>query len=179
MQLSPSRAKTIAHVERVECHRLRGEPPRTGGKHGQDLGQEPDQGLERGSAIVEFIFLAVLLMVPVAYLILTVGQIQGGAYAVVGAADQAAKVFVLHKDLPAAQQAAEQAVQLAVADMGFEPANTELTISCDGGCFTAGVTVRARVELSVELPLVAALPGIDASAATVDATAAQKVGRFK
>lgn len=49
---------------------------------------------------MEFIFLAVLLMVPVAYLILTVGQVQGGAYAVVGAADQAAKVLFCTKTCP-------------------------------------------------------------------------------
>ena len=176
MLSSPSRTKI---VECVQGPGLRGEPPGTDAIHGEDLDHGPDNGLERGSAIVEFIFLAVLLMVPVAYLILTVGQVQGGAYAVVGAADQAAKVFVLHKDLPAAQQAAEQAVQLAVEDMGFDAANAELSISCDGGCFTVGATVKARVELRVELPLVAALPGINATAATVDATAAQKVGRFK
>ncbi|WP_207344050.1 hypothetical protein [Arthrobacter sp. E3] len=140
---------------------------------------ELDQALERGSAIVEFIFLAVLLMVPVAYLILTVGQVQGGAYAVVGAADQAAKVFVLHKDPASAHQAAEQAVQLAVEDMGFRAVNAELTISCDGDCLTAGTTVRVRVQLRVELPVVTALPGINATAATVHATATQKVGRFK
>ncbi|ALO66333.1 hypothetical protein AS189_07285 [Arthrobacter alpinus] len=136
-------------------------------------------GPETGSAIVEFIFLAVLLMVPVAYLILTVGQIQGGAYAAVGAADQAAKVFVLHKDLPAAHQAAEQAVRLAVQDMGFDPDAAVLSISCDPGCATAGATVRAHVELRVELPVVGALPGVNATAATVESSAMQKVGRFK
>lgn len=137
------------------------------------------QNKEDGSAIVEFIFLAVLLMIPVAYLILTVGKIQGGAYAVVGAADQAAKVFVLTKDLPAANDAAEQAVKLAVRDLGFDPAAATLTISCDGGCRTAGTIVTARVELRVELPVVGALPGVTANAATVDSTASQKVGRFE
>ena len=136
-------------------------------------------GNEVGSAIVEFIFLAVLLMVPVAYLILTVGQVQGGAYAVVGAADQAAKVFVLHKDLPAAHLAAEQAAQLAIAHMGFDAANAVLSISCDGDCLTAGTIVRAHVSLRVDLPVVGALPGVTATVATVDSTATQKVGRFK
>lgn len=144
---------------------------------------EPEQAAGRrsqeGSAVVEFIFLAVLLMVPVVYLILTVGQVQGGAYAVVGASDQAAKVFVLHNDLPQAQQAAEQAVHMAIEDMGFDPDNAQLTISCDGGCFTAGSTVRAYVKLRVELPVVGAVPGVNATAATVDSTSTQKVGRFK
>lgn len=136
-------------------------------------------GAETGSAIVEFIFLAVLLMVPVVYLILTVGQVQGGAYAVVGAADQAAKVFVLHDDLPTAQASAEQAMHMAVTDLGFDPANAQLTIACDGGCLTPGTIVTAYVQLRIELPVVGSLPGVTANAATVDSRATQKVGRFK
>lgn len=139
----------------------------------------PEGTTERGSAVVEFIFLAVLLMIPVVYLILTVGQVQAGAYAVVGAADQAAKVYVLNDDLPPAQQAAEQAVRLAVEDMGFDAANATLAITCDGGCLTAGATVHARVELRIELPVVGSVPGVTATAATVDASASQKVGRFR
>lgn len=141
-----------------------------------------DQGLaggEAGSAIVEFVFLAVLLMVPVAYLILTVGALQGGAYAAVGAADQAAKVFVLQTDDSTGRQAAETAVAMAVTDMGFDPADASLTITCDGGCLTPGTMVRARVTLRVALPLVGGLPGTRLSAAEVESSAAQKVGRFK
>jgi len=33
---------------------------------------------EQGSAVVEFVFLSALLMVPLVYFIITVGQIQGG-----------------------------------------------------------------------------------------------------
>ncbi|MGN5731830.1 hypothetical protein [Arthrobacter psychrochitiniphilus] len=139
----------------------------------------PGAKSEEGSAIIEFIFLAVLLMVPVAYLILTVGQLQGGAYAAVGAADQAAKVFVLHKEVPSAHQAAERAVRLAVADMGFDPDAATLSITCDPGCSTAGAIVRAHVQLTVELPVVGSLPGVNATAATVESTAQQKVGRYK
>lgn len=139
----------------------------------------PASNPEQGSAVVEFIFLAVLLMIPLVYLILTVGQIQGGAYAVVGAADQAAKVFVMQRDLPAAQLAAEQAVRLAVEDMGFEASAAQLTISCSAGCLTPGTTVSAHVQLRVELPVVGAVPGVNANAATVDSIATQKVGRFK
>lgn len=136
-------------------------------------------GPEQGSAIVEFVFLAVLLMVPVAYLILTVGALQGGAYAVEGAAEQAAKVFVIQSDDSAARQAAETAVSMAVTDMGFDPADASLAITCDGGCQTPGTMVRALVTLRVDLPLVGGLPGTRLSAAQVQASAVQKVGRFK
>jgi len=134
---------------------------------------------EQGSAVVEFVFLAVLLMVPAAYLVLTVGAVQGGAYAVVGAADQAAKVYVLQAEEGAALQAADQAMEMAIADMGFDAAKSTLTISCDGSCLTPGVTVRAHVSLRVGLPLVTGIPGVNLSAATVESAATQKVGRFK
>lgn len=146
---------------------------------GAEAGCAPSENGEQGSAVVEFIFLAVLLMIPIVYLILTVGQVQAGAYAVVGAADQAAKVYVLSSDTSSAGQAAEQAVQLAMEDMGFDAANATLTITCDGGCLTAGAKVHTRVELRIELPVVGAVPGVTATAATVHATASQKVGRFK
>src|SRR6478752_5398738 len=79
----------------------------------------PDR--EQGSAVVEFTFLALLLMVPLVYFVITVGQIQGGSFAVVGAADQAAKVYVAQPDASTAQAAAERAVSLALSDFGHEP----------------------------------------------------------
>ncbi len=183
MLSSLNRSTSAAHRQNLDVYgstlKPTAEPRRPLSMPDRERVQGPEHEPEQGIAIVEFIFLSVLLMIPVVYLILTVGQVQGGAYAVVGAADQAAKVFVLHKDLPAAQLAAERAVQLAMEDMGFDPDHAELTISCDGGCSTAGVTVRARVQLRVALPVVGTLPGMHAMAATVDATAAQKVGRFK
>lgn len=136
------------------------------------------QGRQEGSAVLEFVFLAVLLMVPVAYLVLALGQLQGGAYAVVGAADQAAKVFVAQNDEASARTAAEQAVAMAVADMGFDAQRARLEISCSAACLAPGTTVHARVTLSVPLPLVAGIPGLGRSAATVDAQASALVGRF-
>ncbi|MGO4384616.1 hypothetical protein [Specibacter sp. RAF43] len=136
-------------------------------------------GTDAGSAIVEFVFLAVLLLIPLAYLILTVGQLQGGSYAVVGAADQAAKVYVLQPDAARARQAADQAVVMALTDMGFDASRATLTITCDAGCLSPGALVRADVRLQVDLPLVTAIPGVRLSAATVESSATQKVGRFK
>ncbi|WP_230067922.1 hypothetical protein [Arthrobacter cryoconiti] len=134
---------------------------------------------QEGSAIVEFVFLGVLLMVPVAYLILTVGQLQGGAYAVVGASDQAAKVYVTQSEEVGARDVAEKAVAQAVSDMGFDPAQATLSITCDAGCLTPGTTVTAHVGLRIELPFVGAIPGVNLTAATVESGATQKVGRFK
>ncbi len=135
---------------------------------------------EEGSAVVEFVFLAVLLMIPVIYLIITLGQLQGGAYAVVGAADQAAKVYVAGTDPGASRAAAEEAVMLAMADHGFNTDDVNLAITCSpADCMSPGATVTATVTLNVPLPLVPTMPGVNLRAATVDARASQLVGRFR
>ena len=135
-------------------------------------------GSERGSAVVEFVFLGVLLLVPVVYLVLTVGQVQAGSFAVVGAADQAAKVYV---DAPTRQEAdarARQAVRLALADFGFTEEQAAVEIMCSAECLTPGSRVTVVVRLEVPLPLIPAVAGSYPSAATVDAESAQIVERF-
>jgi len=133
---------------------------------------------ERGSAVVEFVFLGVLLLVPVVYLVLTVGRLQGGSFAVVGAADQAAKVYV---DAPTPQDAdarARAAVRVALADFGFSEEQATVDIACSAACLAPGSTVTVVVSLDVPLPLIPAIAGTHPSAATVDAAATQLVERF-
>jgi Flp pilus assembly protein TadG len=135
---------------------------------------------ERGSAVVEFTFLALLLMVPLVYFIITVGQIQGGSFAAVGAADQAAKVYVAQPDTSSAQAAAEQAVAIALADFGHRPEEATVAISCDpADCQAAGTVVTANVRLAVPLPFVPFRDGLRLSATEVEASATQVVGRFR
>src|SRR5689334_19136332 len=83
---------------------------------------------QRGSAVVEFTFLAILLMVPLIYFVVTMGQIQGASFGVVGAADQAAKVFVSQADPVRAKLAAEQSVVVALADYGHTPEQATVEI---------------------------------------------------
>jgi len=135
---------------------------------------------QRGSAVVEFTFLAVLLMVPVVYFVVTVGQIQGGSFAVVGAADQAAKVFVAHKDPTSARIAAERSVLIALKDYGHSAESASITIECDGkGCLSAGTTVTVTVRLDIALPLVPFGDSLELNAGRVSASASQIVGRYQ
>lgn len=138
-----------------------------------------DGSSEKGSAVVEFTFLAVLLMVPLVYFIVTVGQIQGGAFAVVGAADQAARVFVAHEDPVAGAQAAERAAVLTLADFGHDAERAQVVATCDAGdCTSTGSSVTITVRLAIDLPL---LPFGDLGihATEVDASATQLIGRFR
>ncbi|MBT2513900.1 hypothetical protein [Arthrobacter sp. ISL-30] len=135
---------------------------------------------EEGSAVVEFTFLALLLMVPVVYFVVTIGQIQGGSFAVVGAADQAAKVYVMQDDHQSATAAAEKAALIALADHGHTASHATITIVCDReDCLSAGTAVTATVDLRVPLPLLPFSDTLRLDAAHLSGTATQIVGRFR
>ncbi|MEC5180746.1 hypothetical protein [Arthrobacter sp. CG_A4] len=137
-------------------------------------------GSERGSAVVEFTFLTLLLMVPLVYFIITVGQLQGGSFAVVGAADQAAKVFVAQPDAASGRAAAEQAVLLALADYGHPAENARVATDCaPADCLAAGSAVTVTVHLTVPLPYVPFSDALHLNAGQLSASATQLVGRFR
>jgi Flp pilus assembly protein TadG len=137
-------------------------------------------GRERGSAVVEFTFLALLLMVPLVYFIISVGQIQGASFAVVGAADQAARVYSTQPDGLLAGAAAEQAVAIALADFGHSPDQAAVAVSCEpADCQAAGTAVTVTVNLTVPLPFIPFGDSLRLSATTVEASATQLVGRFR
>ncbi len=164
--------------------RLTGSPERSGvpavrtegalRRHGRRVAARS----EDGSAVVEFVFLGVLLLVPVVYLVLTVGQVQGGSFAVVGAADQAAKVYVDASAPGEADERAREAARIALADFGFAEEQAAVEITCSEECLAPGSTVTVVVTLDVPLPLVPAVGGPAPSAATVDAVSTQIVERF-
>ena len=151
----------------------------SGGEAATADARVPDDA-QRGSAVVEFTFLSLLLMVPLVYFIITMGQLQGGAFAVVGAADQAAKVFVAQTDAAAGRAAAEQAVLLALADHGHPAANARVETSCaPADCLAAGSAVTVTVHLRVPLPFVPVSDVLNLNAGQLSASATQLVGRFR
>lgn len=134
---------------------------------------------ETGSAVIEFTFLGTLLLIPVVYLVLAVGSLQGGSFASVGAADQAAKVFAAAQSPEEGHRRAAQAAMLAVTDHGFSSSDLTLEIVCTGGpCLEPGTMVTAHVAIEVPMPLIPTMPGLDLTATTVEASATEMVERF-
>ena len=135
---------------------------------------------DRGSAVVEFVALGLLVLVPVVYFVLTVGSLQGASFAAVGAADHAAKSFAQAPDEAAAHAAAEASVRVAMADFGLAEHSARLELACDRNpCLQAGAAVSARVHVAVPLPLSPAGQGLGLTVGRVDASATQIVGRFR
>ena len=62
---------------------------------------------ERGSAVLEFLVVGVLLTLPVFYLVITLARLQAGAYAVSGAAREAGRMYVTATDDGAGSQRAQ------------------------------------------------------------------------
>jgi Flp pilus assembly protein TadG len=110
---------------------------------------------ERGSAVVEFVFLAVLLMVPLFYLVMTLSRIQAGAYAASTAAREAGRAFVTASDPAAARGRAADAARIAFEDQGFGADEARLTLTCDGTpCLRPEGRVEFATTVTVPLPLV-------------------------
>ena len=132
---------------------------------------------EAGSSIIEFIMLAVLVLIPVVYFILGVAAVQAAAYASLGAADQAARMYVLSgEDLGEGERAArsEAAAALALADFGIGPAETQISMSCPTGtCEDDGDLVAFTVEVRVPVPLVPDIGSWHSTLVTVASTSTQ------
>ena len=109
---------------------------------------------ESGSAVVEFIVLAVVLLVPLVYLVLFVARIQAGTYAVSVAARESGRAYVSSPSAGAAPTRAQQAASLAFSDQGFKEGGS-LTVSCDGTpCLRPEGRVSATARVVVPLPLI-------------------------
>ncbi len=73
-----------------------------------------------GNAIIEFVYLAILLMVPLVYVLLTVFRVQGAAYAVSSAAREAGRVYATSESPDDAYERAFAAASIVMADSGLE-----------------------------------------------------------
>lgn len=111
---------------------------------------------QAGSAIVEFVFLAVLMMVPLFYLVMVLARLQAGAYGVSAAAREAGRAYVTAQVPGQAQSRAQAAAGLAFADQGFDHEG-RIVISCDGTpCLRPAGRIRITATVSVPMPLVPA-----------------------
>lgn len=110
------------------------------------------QDLERGNAVIEFVFLAVMLMVPTIYALIAVAHVQAGAYASVAAGQQALQVLEERGLEEVSAGTAQNAAAYAAADYGIAPDQVSTVLSCTGDC-TAGNHLSITVNITVQAPL--------------------------
>jgi Na+-transporting methylmalonyl-CoA/oxaloacetate decarboxylase gamma subunit len=129
---------------------------------------------EGGSAIVEFVFIALVVFVPLVYLVAGFSAVQRGVFAATEAAREAGRAMGTAPDPVTGQARAQAAVAIAVADQSVQATDVALAYAPVGaGCadvtgyapvlapgeeFTVCVTVTVRIPLLPEF--------IDANTAT-------------
>ncbi len=129
-----------------------------------------------GNAIVEFSYLAVLLMVPLVYVLLSVFEVQRASFGVTEAARQAGRAYATADDPAQGRARAAAAATLAMRDQGLD---------CNGcltgltGSLEADARVTVTVEHFVRLPLLGRLLGGGRGGVPVDATHVEVVDRFR
>lgn len=107
---------------------------------------------DEGTAVVEFVVLVVLVLIPVVYLVLGAMRVQAGAYAVTQAAREAGRAYAQSVSPAQGAHSARVATALALEDQGFLARPDTVTIECEGACLAPGSQVRVSVDLKVTLP---------------------------
>jgi heme exporter protein D len=107
-----------------------------------------------GSAIVEFVWLAVLLLVPLVYVVLTAVSVQRTAFGLTEAAREAARAYATAGSDSAGEQRAEAAAALALRDQGVRWSPSGRIVSCGDCSYAAGSTISVDLHVQVPLPLV-------------------------
>ncbi len=136
---------------------------------------------ESGTALVEFVWLAILLIVPLLYIVLAAFETQRAAYAASAAARSAGRAFVTAPDQATGRVRAEAAVRLAYRDQELELV-PDVRITCrpdPRNCLTPGSVVRAEIRSSVDLPLMPAALGSNTPAIRVDSEHQAPYGTFR
>lgn len=136
---------------------------------------------ESGTAIVEFVWLAILLLVPLLYIVIAVFVAQRTAYAASAAARSAARAFITSPDQPTAYARAETAARLAFADQGLAAAPMTVRITCrpdPGACLSPGSVVTAEVRSSAALPFVPRILGDNTPRIRVESVHGAPYGTF-
>lgn len=136
---------------------------------------------ETGSAALEFVTVGVILLVPLVYLVIVLGSIQEQSLGAEAAARHMARAIALAPDAETAEMRSDEVLRGVVEEYGIESDSVEVSLTCvpaSAECPAAGATIVVTVEVTVQLPFVPSVLGIDrALAIPLEASATQKISR--
>lgn len=119
------------------------------GPEAASSGHEDDEG----SAVVEFLLVGVVLLVPILIFVGVLAQAQAAAFAAVAAAQQGSQVLASQPAGKVSTGQVQSAAALPAADQGFDDGEIEVTVTCsDGTCEEAGATATVTAVATVRLP---------------------------
>ncbi len=137
---------------------------------------------ERGSALVELSWLGILLLLPMLWILLSVFEVQRGAFGVSAAARAAARAYALAPDDATGVVRAREAARVALDDQGVHGVRPEIRISCTpypGNCHQGTSVITVSVHSRMILPLMPSALGGNRPSFALDATQTVPIGQFQ
>jgi hypothetical protein len=137
---------------------------------------------EHGSAVVELVWLGILLLVPILWIVLSVFEVQKGAFGASAAARSAGRAYALAPTDAEGERRARAVARQALADQGLESAPLQLTVTCTpypGDCHRGTSVITVRIATRVDLPLMPDVLGGDKPSFALDATHTVPIGQYQ
>jgi hypothetical protein len=137
---------------------------------------------DRGSALVELSWLGILLVLPMLWIVMSVFEVQRGAFGVSSAARAAARAYALAPDDATGLLRAREAAQVALDDQGLHDVRPEVGVSCTpypGDCHQGTSVITVSVHSRVVLPLMPTALGGNRPSFALDASQTVPIGQFQ
>lgn len=137
---------------------------------------------ERGSALVELSWLGILLILPMLWIVMSVFEVQRGAFGVSAAARAAARAYALAPDDVTGVVRAREAARVALDDQGVRGVSPEVRVSCTpypGNCHQGTSVITVSVHSLVILPLMPSALGGNRPSFALDASQTVPIGQFQ
>jgi hypothetical protein len=135
----------------------------------------------RGAATVEFVWLGLVLLVPLIYVLVAAFAVQRAAFATEGAARAAGRAFLLAPTDAEGLERARVAAAASFADEGVDQSPT-VSFTCrpdSSDCHLPGSLVTVTIRSSVTPPLVPGFLGGGSLAVRLDAASTAPIGTFR
>jgi Flp pilus assembly protein TadG len=137
---------------------------------------------QRGSALVELSWLGILLTLPMLWIVMSVFEVQRGAFGVSAAARAAARAYALAPDDASGLARAREAARVALEDQGLRDVAPAVGVTCTpypGDCHQGSSVITVSVHSRVVLPLMPTALGGGRPSFALDATQTMPIGQFQ
>jgi Flp pilus assembly protein TadG len=137
---------------------------------------------DRGSALVELCWLGILLLLPMLWVVMSVFEVQRGAFGVSAAARAAARAYALAPDDSTGLLRAREAARVALEDQGLHDVTPVVDVSCTpypGDCHQGTSVITVSVHSRVVLPLMPTALGGNRPSFALDASQTVPIGQFQ
>ena len=138
-------------------------------------------GDERGSALVEFCWVGLILFIPITWIVISVFEVQQGAFAVNGAVRAAARAYALAPDDATGAARAQAVVDQTLIDQGGDGQVATVKVTCEPfphDCHAGTSLITVHVRSGVTIPFLPEVLADSQRSFTLDAQHTVPIGQF-